>query len=66
MAPAGYIYQELECLSKPAQQRTERNERAGDRGESVVDVEAAFVADSETTETVEPGECALNDPPMAA
>ena len=44
----------------------EADEGAGECGEGMVDVEPAFVADGQAAEAVDPGEYALDDPPVLA
>ena len=57
---------DLESLSKPPLQRSEGDEGASDAGERAMDVDASFVADGEASEAIEPGECAFDDPAVAA
>lgn len=45
----------LECLAKPVMESSEADGRAGARSEGIMDVDAALVTDSGTTETTEPG-----------
>jgi hypothetical protein len=55
----------LELLTKPFA-LVEADERASERGEGQMDVLASFIADGETAEAIEPGQCALHYPPVAS
>ena len=56
----------LEPLSKCTLESSEADQAAGDRDECFVDVGATFVADTQPPMLMQPGECPLDDPALAA
>ena len=56
----------LQRLSRPSLKGVEADQGAGERGEGMMDVEAALVADRGAAKAGEPGEGALDDPSVLA